>query len=72
MTDDPRYDPDLYAAVDRLVSAWPDVRSKQMFGHPGWVVDGTMFASQVSVDPAEVSRLEPWLAASFQAAREAA
>jgi hypothetical protein len=30
-------------AVDEVVTTWPDVRAKQVFGHRGWVRGGKMF-----------------------------
>jgi hypothetical protein len=29
--------------VDEVVTAWPDVKAKQVFGHRGWVRGGKMF-----------------------------
>jgi hypothetical protein len=29
--------------IDEVVTAWPDVRAKQVFGHRGWVRGGKMF-----------------------------
>ena len=34
--------PPLLAAVDEVVTSWPDVRGKSIFGHRGWVCAGTM------------------------------
>jgi hypothetical protein len=34
--------PPLLAAVDEVVTSWPDVRGKNVFGHRGWVRAGTM------------------------------
>lgn len=31
-------------AVEEVVTAWPDVRGKQVFGHRGYVRSGKMFA----------------------------
>jgi hypothetical protein len=31
-------------AIDEVVKAWPDVRSKQVFAHRGYVRGGKMFA----------------------------
>ena len=31
------------AAVDEIVTAWPEVRAKQVFGHRGYVRSGSMF-----------------------------
>lgn len=36
----------LQAAVDEVVSAWPEVRAKGVFGHRGYVRAGKMFAFQ--------------------------
>jgi hypothetical protein len=33
----------LQQSVDEIVSAWPDVRAKQVFGHRGYVRCGHMF-----------------------------
>ena len=30
-------------AIDEIVSAWPEVRAKQVFGHRGYVRTGKMF-----------------------------
>ncbi len=35
-------------AVDEVVSAWPDVRAKQVFGHRGYVRSGKMFGFHAS------------------------
>lgn len=32
------------AAVDEVVSTWPDVKPKQVFGHRGYIRGGKMFA----------------------------
>lgn len=32
----------LLAAIDEVVSCWPDVHGKNVFGHRGWVRAGTM------------------------------
>ena len=34
--------PPLLVAVDEVVTSWPDVRGKNVFGHRGWVCSGTM------------------------------
>ncbi len=34
----------LATAADETISAWPDVRRKQVFGHRGFVRNGKMFA----------------------------
>jgi len=34
----------LQRSVDEIVSAWPEVRAKQVFGHRGYVRAGHMFA----------------------------
>jgi hypothetical protein len=31
-----------YAAVDEVVTGWPDVKGKNVFGHRGWVRSGRM------------------------------
>ena len=31
-----------YATVDEIVTAWPDVNGKNVFGHRGWVRSGRM------------------------------
>jgi hypothetical protein len=34
--------PPLLAKIDEVVTSWPDVRGKNVFGHRGWVRSGTM------------------------------
>jgi TfoX/Sxy family transcriptional regulator of competence genes len=34
----------LEATADEVISTWPDVRSRNVFGHRGYVRDGSMFA----------------------------
>jgi hypothetical protein len=36
--------PPLLAAVDEVVTSWPDIHGKNVFGHRGWVRAGTMLA----------------------------
>jgi TfoX/Sxy family transcriptional regulator of competence genes len=34
----------LQSAVEDVITSWPDVRAKQVFGHRGYVRNGKMFA----------------------------
>jgi hypothetical protein len=34
--------PPLLAAIDEVVTSWPDVHGKNVFGHRGWVRAGTL------------------------------
>ena len=34
--------PALLAAIDEVVTSWPDVRAKNVFGHRGWIRSGKM------------------------------
>jgi len=47
----------LQTAVDEVVTSWPGVHGKQVFGHRGWVRGGSMFGfaadSGVSVKAAD-------------------
>lgn len=31
------------SAIDEVVTSWPDVKAKQVFGHRGWVHNGKLF-----------------------------
>jgi hypothetical protein len=34
--------PPFFSAIDEVVTSWPDVRGKNVFGHRGWIRDGKM------------------------------
>jgi hypothetical protein len=34
--------PSHLSALDEVVTSWPDARAKNVFGHRGWVRNGTM------------------------------
>ena len=42
----------LQLAADDVVTSWPDVKGKQVFGHRGWIRGGKMFGFLADVGAA--------------------